>query len=108
MDNEPRSNYVLPETTAVALIGGADLLSTVYLVATRHAYEANPLMASVLHSFGPWGFAFAKFLALAIPLSIAEYARRYRPAFVRSALRVAIAVYVGAYALAFIRYNLHW
>lgn len=105
MDRQ-RSDYVLPETTIVALIGGVDLLSTAYLVTTGQAHEANPLMAAVLQAYGPWGFSFAKFLALAIPLSVAEIARRYRPAFVRAALRVAIAAYVLAYTLAFIRYNL--
>jgi hypothetical protein len=103
---DPHPDYVLPETTLIALIGGADLLSTAYLLTTEQAQEANPLMAAVLHAYGPWGFAFAKFLALAVPLSVAEFARRYRPGFVRSALRIAIAAYIVAYALAFIRYNL--
>jgi len=100
------SVYVLPETTLLAVIGCVDLVSTAYLIATNQATEANPLMAGVLHIFGPRGLVAAKALLLAVPLTIAEFARKQRPRFVRNALRVAILLYLGIYAVAFVRYDL--
>jgi len=99
--------YVLPETTCLAAIGLADLLSTVYWIATGHAMEANPLMARVLTALGPWGFALLKAALLGGPLAVAEWARRRHPRFVRWALRAAIVLYVGAYALNWVRANGH-
>lgn len=101
----PSSRYVLPETTALALIGCVDLIVTVALIAPGRAREANPVMASLLEMFGPWGFVIGKALFLAIPLLIAEYARKRHPEFVRRALRVGILLYVGIYLLLFVRYN---
>lgn len=100
---QPR--YVLPETVAIAAVGGADLLWTVYLLASGEAYEANPLMASILHAWGPGGFVLAKALLLAVPLTVAEGARHRHPAFVRGALRVALALYLGIYALGSVLHN---
>jgi hypothetical protein len=101
----PSSRYVLPETTALALIGCVDLIITVALIAPGRAREANPVMARLLEMFGPWGFVIGKALFLAIPLLIAEYARKRHPEFVRRALRVGILLYVGIYLLLFVRYN---
>jgi hypothetical protein len=101
------ARYVLPETTALAAIGCLDLLSTVYLLATHQAHEANPWMSGILTSFGPGGFVAFKALLLGGPLAIAEIARRKREAFVRTWLRIGIALYLGFYALFFLRYNLH-
>ena len=98
--------YVLPETTILALIGCLDLLSTVYLVATKRAVEANPLFGVLLQVTGPWGFVLFKALFLAIPLTVAELARRHNEPFVRSALRMGIILYLGFYAIAFARSNI--
>jgi hypothetical protein len=100
------SRYVLPETTLLAVIGCVDLLSTIYLVATQQAIEANPLMSGILRLFGPLGFIAVKALLLAVPLTIVEIARPRHPRFVRSALRFAIVLYLGIYAVAFLRYDL--
>jgi hypothetical protein len=98
---------VLPETSLLAAIGSADLLSTIYLLATNQAIEMNPLLASALHAFGPAGFILCKFLFLAPPLAGLEMARPYcRPEFVRLALRLDIACYCGVYVVAFLVYNL--
>lgn len=97
--------YVLPETTLLAVIGLADLLSTVYWIATGHAVEANPFMGRVLRTLGPWGFSILKAVLLGGPLAIAEWARRRHPRFVRWALRAAIVLYVGAYAINWVRAN---
>jgi hypothetical protein len=82
--NQGNPQYVLPETTALVVIGCLDLLSTVYLVGTKRASELNPLMLWLLQTFGSNGFVLGKALLLGIPLMIAERARRHNPAFVRS------------------------
>ena len=96
------NGYVLPETTAIAVVGSFDLLATIYLLATNKAHEANPLMHSILVAFGPWGFVTFKALLLGIPLAIAEYARRRTPVFVRNALRFGLAAYVLLLACAYL------
>jgi hypothetical protein len=90
----PSERFVLPETRALAVLGCFDLLATVFLLATHKAQEANPIMAGILARFGPVGFAFLKALLLAIPLVIAELARKHSPIFVPRALRVGLVVYI--------------
>lgn len=97
--------FVLPETVAIAAIGLADLLWTVYLVGTRRAFEANPLMAGVLRAWGPTAFVWVKAALLGIPLAVAECARSRSPRFVRDALRIALATYLLVYGVAWLRYN---
>jgi len=100
-----KSGYVLPETTLLAVIGGIDLLSTIYIIATNRGHEANPLFAYVLETMGPTGFVLAKALLLGVPLTVAELARKRHDAFVRRALRIAIVGYISLYVLTFVRYN---
>lgn len=90
----PDSRFVLPETRALAILGCFDLLTTVYLLATHKAHEANPVMGTILADFGPFGFAALKALLLAVPLTIAELARKHSPVFVPRALRVGLITYV--------------
>jgi hypothetical protein len=99
-----KQRYVLPETILLMVIGSIDLLSTIYLVATGQAREANPLFAQLLH-MGPWAFVAFKAVFLAGPLAIAESARNHNEPFVRSALRMGIILYLGFYAIAFARAN---
>ena len=101
-----RPRYVLPETVLLMVIGCLDLLSTVYFIATKQAVEANPIFGVLLHVTGPWGFVLFKALFLAIPLTVAELARRHNEPFVRSALRMGIILYLGLYAIAFARSNI--
>lgn len=103
-----RDDYVLPETTVMAVIGCVDLLTTVYLISTGQAWEANPIFAKLLLMLGPRPFIAAKALLLAGPLTIAELARRRNPAFVRAALRIGIALYLALYAYGYVRLNLHY
>ena len=97
-----KRDYVLPETTALVAIGCLDLLLTIYLIATRQAMEANPLMQAVGRATGVWGFVAVKALMLAVPLTIAEYARRHNPQFVRSALRMGLILYIGMLSIAYL------
>ena len=98
----PIRGYVLPETTILAIIGCLDLLSTIYLLASHKAVEANPLMNRILIDFGPGGFCVFKALTLIIPLSIGELARKKHEALVRRMLRLCITLYIGIYMLSFL------
>ncbi len=97
----PRPRYVLPETRALASLGCADLLATVYLVATNRAHEANPLAVSALNAYGPVGLVLFKVILLAIPLTVAELYRPYKPALVTLGLRVVLLVYLFMLAMAY-------
>ena len=86
--------FVLPETRAIAALGLFDMLATVYLIATKQAHEANPLFARIIAACGPTGFVIFKALFLAVPLVIAESARKRSPVFVRNALRIGLLAYL--------------
>ncbi len=88
------SRFVLPETRALAALGCFDLLATIFLIASHRAQEGNALMSSVLEHFGPAGLSLVKTLLLAIPLVIAEAARKRSPVFVPRALRIGLVAYV--------------
>ena len=98
--------FVLPETTALVVIGSVDLLTTLYWVGRGDAYEANYLFNIILKDFGPLGFIIAKALLLAIPLTVAELARKQNERFVKLALRICIILYVGLYIRSFVLSNL--
>jgi len=97
--------YVLPETTALAMIGCIDLVTTVFLIGSQQAGEANPLMAGLLQAYGPGGLIAGKFLLLAGPLIVAELARKKNPRFVKSALQAGIILYITLYIIGFTRLN---
>jgi hypothetical protein len=103
---EKTRRFVLPETTALVVIGGLDLLTTMYLLSTGQAREANYLFNIILKDYGPLGFIFAKALLLALPLTVAELARKQNERFVRLALRVCIVAYIALYVLSFVQSNL--
>jgi hypothetical protein len=106
MDGETKRSFVLPETTALVVIGAVDLLTTLFWIAREEAYEANYLFNIILKDFGPLGFIIAKALLLGLPLMVAELARKQNERFVRLALRVCIILYVGLYIRSFILSNL--
>ena len=81
------------------------MLATVYLLATHRAAEGNPVMAGILAQYGPAAFIGLKVLLLAVPLVIAEYARRHSPDFVPRALRIGLIAYVVLLLFAY-RYQL--
>ncbi|MCC6730653.1 MAG: hypothetical protein IT208_15075 [Chthonomonadales bacterium] len=85
------------ESWLLVLIGGADLVSTLWLVRAGQAVEANPLMGYFLDR-GVLPFVAAKMVLLACPLAVLEVARRRRPRFVTSMLRLGIVLYVGFYS----------
>lgn len=89
-----RESYVI---LAICLL---DLLLTAWLIGTNRATEGNPLMSFYLSNGWPV-LVGIKVLLVAMPLFVAEWARRRRPQFVHRALRFAIAVYLGMYVIAF-------
>lgn len=88
------------ESFVIICICLLDLVATIWLVATHRAIEGNPVMSFYLDQ-GWLMLIGAKTLLIVFPIFIAEWGRRYRPAFVRRALRVAIVMYVGVYLMAF-------
>ena len=94
------------ETYILLVICAVDLAFTAWLITTRRGIEGNPLMSFYLHS--GWGpLLLAKLVLVVMPIFIAEWARRYRPVFVRRALQFAIVVYLAAYAVAFANGTIH-
>lgn len=89
------------ESFVIICICLLDLVATIWLVATRRAIEGNPVMSFYLDQ-GWFALIAAKTLLIVFPIFIAEWGRRYRPTFVRRALRLAIVVYLGVYLTAFI------
>jgi hypothetical protein len=86
---------------ALAAIGCLDLVFSSILLATGHAYEANPLFRVVLAEMGPPGFVLLKFGMLAGPLALAESARNRNERLVRMLLRVCLAAYTAILIVAF-------
>lgn len=82
-----------------------DLLVTLGVLADPRVREGNPLMRYYL-DFGVGAFVAVKLVLVVMPIFIAEYSKRYRPAFVKSMLRLAIFAYLGAYVLLFAGVNL--
>lgn len=84
------------ESIVILIICTLDLLSTVWLLAAGLATEANPLMAFLMrHS--PALFCGVKMGTVFCLIGMAEWYKRYNPAFVRSVMRTAIAVYLAMY-----------
>lgn len=97
---------VLPETTGLVIIGAVDLLTTLFWLGRGEAYEANYLFNIILKDYGPIGFITAKAMLLALPLCVAELARKQNERFVKLALRICIILYIGLYVRSFVIANL--
>jgi hypothetical protein len=95
---------LMKESLVLIIIGLTDLLSTLHLLAGRHATEGNPLMAFYLQ-FGIGAFVIIKLMLLFLPILVAEWSKRYKPMFVKWMLRGAIAAYLGTYAIGFLLVN---
>lgn len=103
MDHCMRSgkrSFLARESCILLTICFVDLLFTLWLVCTRHGVEGNPLMSYYLR-YGWLPLIGAKIVLIVSPIFIAEWARRFRTAFVERALRFAIVAYLSLYAVAF-------
>ncbi len=100
-----RSARVLPVNVLLVMIGLADLLTTVYWLATGQAAEVNPVMAAVLE-LSPLLFILVKVATLAAYVIVIEWYRRHRnPYLARIIGRVTVLSYVGVYAISFAAVN---
>lgn len=93
------ATLIAPESWAMAAICLLDLATTLFWVSYRDASEGNPLMAFYLEHGGTPAFIAAKIVLCALPLLVAEWARRSRPQFVHGALRCGIVAYMALYAV---------
>ena len=96
---------ILQETAILALICLADLMWTIWLLATGTAVEANPILRFYLHYGGLSCFTAAKILLCGGPLLVLELLRARRPAFTQSLLRAAIVIYLVGYTVGVLHVN---
>ncbi len=92
------------ETALLAAICGADLTSTLWLLGTSSAQEANPILRFYLQA-GVICFVGAKMLLNFGPLYVLEVLRRREPGLIQLVLRGAIALYLLCYGIAVWRTN---
>ena len=92
---------MLPANAVLLAVGLADLLTTLFWLATGQAVEVNPIMAAVLRA-GVWPFVIAKLGTLVAYVGIMEwYRRRRNPVFARVVGNITLIGYIGIYAIAF-------
>lgn len=96
---------ILRETGVLAAICLADLMWTIWVVATGAAVEANPILRFYLERGGLVCFTAAKILLFAGPLLALELLRLRRPEFTRRMMRGAIVVYLLFYAVGVLHLN---
>jgi hypothetical protein len=92
------------ESIYIALIGLADLVTTLLWVHNRGASEGNPVFSQYLRMGFGW-FVLMKLILLACPLFLLEFARQRRPQFTLRASRFAIGAYCGLYIVGFLHLN---
>ena len=92
------------ETWLLGLICLADMISTLLLVHSGAAVEANPVLSFFLDRGGVW-FVIAKSLLFLGPLFVLELLRRRRPESVTRILRVGIVLYLVCYGIGAVHVN---
>ena len=95
---------IAPESWIILTVGMIDLVTTLILIGTHGAREANPIFQRYLEH-GVADFVLAKLALLLGPLFILEFARRQRPRFTSLASRFAIAAYLVIYVVGIARLN---
>lgn len=95
---------IAKESLLIAIIGLADLITTVMWIHFHGAEEANPVFAQLLKLGVVW-FALMKLLLLVGPIYLLEWARHRRPRFTLYASRFAISAYCGLYAIGVLHLN---
>ena len=88
----------------MALIGLADLGSTIVFIERHGAQEANPIFRH-FWEMGLGAFIVAKLVCLIGPLLVMEWARQRHPRFVAGALRIAILGYLALYGVGVLHLN---
>lgn len=93
------------ESKILAGICLLDMVSTVWLVTSGLAGEANPVMRFYL-DVGLFWFIFAKSLLVIAPVFVLELLRVRSPHFVRGLMRVGILLYLLCYGLSVWQVNM--
>ena len=81
-----------------------DLLSTIWLLETGLATEANPLMAYLLEHGMGW-FCGIKMGTVFCLVAVTEWYRKHNPVFVRNIMWVTITGYITIYVVLLIKVN---
>lgn len=95
---------IAKETWILAVIGIADLATTIVWIGHNGAQEANPLFRLFWQQGMPV-FVVAKALFLLGPLMVLECARKQHARFVLLASRTAIVAYLALYGVGVVQLN---
>jgi hypothetical protein len=90
---------IIWELRLLALVCLLDLISTVWLLKTGRAIEANPVMEFYLARGGTLCFVAIKAFLFLAPLVVLEQIRKKRPQFIRMLFRTYLAAYVVLYCV---------
>ena len=85
------------ETIMLGLLAYADTVSTLWLVNTGLAVEANPVMAYYLSQGALWFIGIK--LLMVLPAFVVDLNKSRNPRRVRLSLRAALLLYVGIYGV---------
>ena len=86
------------ESTVLAAVCTADMVSTLYVVRSRMAVETNPLFVGPL-AHSDLAFLGLKLVSYLLPIAALEMLRPVRPDLVPNALRACLFGYVALYVL---------
>jgi hypothetical protein len=90
---------IIWEIRLLAVVCLLDLISTVWLLHTGRAIEANPVMQFYLINGGTLCFIIVKALMFCGPVFILEQIRKKKPQFIRILFRSYLAAYVVLYGV---------
>jgi hypothetical protein len=90
---------IIWEIRLLAVICLADLVSTVWLLKTGRAIEANPVMEFYLQHGGSLCFIIMKAFLFLAPIAVLEHIRKTKPQFIRMLFRSYLAAYVLLYGV---------
>ena len=91
-----RPGFLPLETVLLAFVCTLDAVSTLYLVSTGRAVEANPALAWTF-DYGSFMFLAVKLLSFVPAIVILERIRDRKPRLVKVATRAALAGYLAIY-----------
>ena len=101
---EARTTHILPANAAVVIIGLLDLITTIFLVCTGRAVEANPVMAALLDAGLPI-FIVGKASTLAAYFLVMEWYKQRNLSFVQAIGKFTALAYLASYTVCFCLVN---
>lgn len=95
----------MPANIVLLAVGLADLVTTLFWLATGRVIEVNPIMAAVLDT-GVLLFVLVKLATLGAYIVVMEWYRRHRsPAFAKAMGNFTLIAYLCIYAVSFYSVN---